>query len=115
MRPVLVVSEIHEWAGSVRELLGDVSLEGPRAPLAALQLMPHGIFGGMVVDARSAPYMRTALIASYLRLQAHGSVAVLACAADVTAITAKLVRQERVEVFYEPWDGREVRRFLGLP
>ena len=111
--PILVVTSWTEVARLVvSELEGHPTLVLTAS--AAEPLLESEACGGMVIDVASDPTLCRRLIRSYLKHQPTGRIAVLSQFEDVTTLTAFAFRDGRLDLFFEPWDLKLMRAFLGL-
>jgi hypothetical protein len=113
--PVLIVanSEVPEPS--------DLGLDGQPVIMAgeshALALIEERPFGGLVVIVGGAGPLRRSreLVDAFRRCQPVGHVAILSHETTATLMTHVAHVDDRIELFYAPWDGDAIRCHLRLP
>lgn len=114
--PVLIVSR-----DSSLVPLADGWLAGAPATVAtsvadAIEVIESRALAGLILFVGTSsplPYARD-LVTEYVRRQPMGNVALFSDGTDATITTLLASPHARVEVFFRPWDGAELRAFLKL-
>jgi DNA-binding NtrC family response regulator len=118
MRPsyqVLIVSERPDIAERVTAWLEGHAVNVASEPTEASRLVAATPLGGLVLDVGGMPNGACrALVREYTMHQPAGRIVILAASEDITTLVSFTFRDPRVDMFFAPWDGKAVRKFLRL-
>lgn len=114
--PVLIVScQPDLVALATSWLAGSPSVVAATA-VEAVETISSRALSGLIIFASAGSTFGSSreLIDQYVRAQPMGNIALLSGTEDMTIATALALPRARVDLFFRPWDGPAVRKFLGL-